>query len=748
MSGEGRTSDLGDAAAKRSPQSDPTLSRTDSAGEPTTEGGTPGASRVPSLGHRALAWLGTTSGLTFLVIAGFVAIGSYERLAQLGQASLWADEAQSTLVAFSVLQHGYPIIVSPHVIDNWEPLYPYFEALSIRLLGDSNLAYRLPSALFGIALIPISYLIGARLRDRYVGIAFAGMVALSTEYIAWSRQARWYTLLVVLMALGLLTALTWYRSHASRRRALCLIAMVVLGILAGTASIGVFLLYVPGLVAAGLAYLVALRWDSVRRFFGRPPTTHTGQAVPPPRLVPYRWRLPIILGPVVAVIIVLAADSSLTWALYRDILTPIFGYSPFPPVWSANIPSYLVNYYPGILAVAILGGLFIVLRRDPFDLALVTLCVVSLVTVTVGGSFAADVAGGGVSPARHLLPLIYFLFLLASLGIVEGVQRIYQSLRGSLRLPRPVRVSSPALFGFGIVVLLVLPCAVVPSGQTLYQNTWSSPADGLIPWVAFSLDPAHPSALYHTDQANYQLASDYVLNHRNSTDVVGATDCGPPAVYLGSVQYWIRGNARPGTTIQVDGKTEFQQTGSVLISNTSQLEGILYASAGWFVSDKPRTASPFYPGGMSLVLEYFMTEIPVASDNSIWLYHWNQSTPVTLLEMLQSRYAALQHLGTNLTRLVNWAEVGGVTSSSVRDLLLPMEAALLPYVAPNVLPLAVLVNVYNHRPDLQKEFPQMLQNSSNDTPLVHWAYEVTSGQLSDPAEPVLAPYVAWYQSHS
>jgi hypothetical protein len=77
-----------------------------------------------------------------------------------------------------------------------------------------------------------------------------------------------------------------------------------------------------------------------------------------------------------------------------------------------------------------------------------------------------------------------------------------------------------------------------------------------------------------------------------------------------------------------------------------------------------------------------------------------------------------------------------------------MEAALLPYVAPGILPLAILVNVYNHRPDLQTEFPQMLQNSSNDTPLIQWAYEVASGQLPDPAQSVLAPYAAWYQSHT
>jgi hypothetical protein len=160
MRSEGMTIDSGGAATTRSLRGDEPPSQQASAGEPKPTGGSLAASPGPSMWLRALRWLGTASGLTLLVIVGFVAIGSYERLEQLGQVSLWVDEAQSTLLAFSVLQHGYPIIVSPHVIDNWEPLYPYLEALSIRLLGNSNFAYRLPSALLGIALIPISYLIG------------------------------------------------------------------------------------------------------------------------------------------------------------------------------------------------------------------------------------------------------------------------------------------------------------------------------------------------------------------------------------------------------------------------------------------------------------------------------------------------------------------------------------------------------------------------------------------------------------
>jgi hypothetical protein len=59
-----------------------------------------------------------------------------------------------------------------------------------------------------------------------------------------------------------------------------------------------------------------------------------------------------------------------------------------------------------------------------------------------------------------------------------------------------------------------------------------------------------------------------------------------------------------------------------------------------------------------------------------------------------------------------------------------------------VKPLAVLLNVFNDRPDLQSMFPMVLQ--SNFTALIHWAHEVVTGQIQDPAYSVLEPYASYY----
>ena len=720
--------------------------------EPTPSGSE--AAQTGSPLARAAGWLRTPSGLTLLVILVFMAVGGYARLRDLGSVSVWADEAQSTIYAFSVLKHGYPIIVSTHLINNWEPLYPYMEGLSILVLGKSNFAFRLPSALLGIALIPLAFWVGAGIRDRYVGIALAAMVAFSTEYIAWSRQARWYILLVVLLALGLLVTLTWYRARSRRQRILCAVALGTLAVLAGLASIGVFLLYLPGILVAGLVYLALSRWEHVRRFFGRPTPPVTPSEFPAAWLVPYRFRAWVVVALLaLGAALILLLQKPLGVA-YTTVFTRIVGAPPYPLAWSGSFGPYLLEYYPGIIVLACVGAGFILLRRNPLEIALLALCGAAFVSVSV----AASLTNGTTTALgaemyqhsayeRHIFPLLFFLFVPAAIAIIELFQRSYRALVPRFRGVARFRRGTPVLFGVAMVVLLVLPGVVVPSTFTTYSHVQSSPADSLVAWFPFSLDPAYPSALYLTEQANYQLASEYVVTHRNASDVIAATSAGPPTVYCGSVQYWVNPMPVAAPIPNAAGQPTFFETGSVLVENTSQLEGLLFNTSGWLISDQPTPNPIGFPNGMNLVLTYFMTKILAGSDVSISLFHWNESNTTTLLRMLQSRGPGLGVLGTNLTVIADWAAIRGLTSTWYRDLLLPLESSILPLVGLSVLPLAILLSVFDHRSDLPAEFPQVLAQPSNYTGLIQWAYRVATGAIADPAGPILAPYAKWYQVH-
>ncbi|MCI4324306.1 MAG: glycosyltransferase family 39 protein [Thermoplasmata archaeon] len=692
-------------------------------------------------------WIRTPSGLTFLLLSVFVVVAAYVRLHDLGQLSLWNDEAQSTLVAFSIVQYGYPVIHAQHLINNFEPLYPYFEALSIAVLGHSNFAYRLPSAIMGIALVPLSYYLGSRLRDRYVGITLAAMTAFSSEFIAWSRQARWYILLVLLMSLAFLVATAWSHTTERRRRTWLLITLLVLGGFCALASVGLFLLYIPPILAGAIVYLVAVHWTELRAFFGLARTPDA--AIPPARYVPYWFRqLLAVLLPLAAIVVVLVAPDAVGSVATR-VLARAVGFTPYPLVWSPIFGSYLVGYYLGILVLVGFGALFMLWRRRPLDLALLTFCLVGFVSVSSLASLTNDIASGTTSFERHLLPLIYFLFVVAAIGLVEAIRLVYLLLRRiPLRLPHLRGTGRPVAFGVLVVILLVLPSVVVPSGQTVHQKSFEFPTGELTSWVPFSLDPSQPSAVYQADQADYQLAADWVIAHRNATDVVASTNPGAPEVYLGPVQYWVRGNALNNTVITVNGQPAFFQTGSLLVPTAIQLVPILLNSSGWLISDVPNVSGPPYAGDMNLVVKELMSKVAGGSDSSVSLFSWGVTTPLQIVTTICNNTASLRKLAENTGNLLDWVATNGTTWSTLRPVFLPLESYLVGHTSSGFAYLAVLADVYNHRPDLRAQFPEVLNSTGpNDPGLLHWAKEVVDGILSDPDAATLEPYKAQYDHY-
>ncbi|HKV90202.1 MAG TPA: glycosyltransferase family 39 protein, partial [Thermoplasmata archaeon] len=564
--------------------------------------------RPRTVPHPAVAWITSPAGLTFLAIAAFVLIGAYERLTHLGALSLWNDEAQSTLISFSILQHGYPVITAQHIINNYEPAYPYLEAASVGLLGHSNFAYRLPSALVGIALIPIAYYVGARLRERYVGITVAAMVALSSEYIAWSRQARWYMLLVVVFAIGTLLAIAWARTPDRTQRRWYALGLLPIAIVAGFTSIGLFLLYVPAILVGGIVYLIAVRWTTVLRIFGY--GVGPGQRLPKPRFLGYPERrlLAVILPVFVAVVVLVESSKISDVALH--LAARAVGFTPYPLVWSSNFGAYLAQYYLGVLLFDVVGVLYVAFRRDALELAVLAFTGSAFVSVSSLASLTNDIAAGSTSFERHIVPLLFFMFLIAALGAVSLARFAVRELDRMWRARPHLGSARTIVYGVAVAVILVVPGIVVPSGATVHQHPYEIQTGQLVTWVPFSIDPQQPSAIYQAQQADYQLAAEFVLAHRSPYDVVAGTNPGAPAVYIGSVQYWIRGNALNTTVINVGGKPAFFQTGSLLIANTTALENVLFNTSGWLISDVPGTRGLPFPNGMATVITGLMRFIP------------------------------------------------------------------------------------------------------------------------------------------
>jgi 4-amino-4-deoxy-L-arabinose transferase-like glycosyltransferase len=140
-------------------------------------------------------------------------------LANLGSPYLWQDEAQTALLARSILEHGIPhgtdgtnsfsqelgVEIDSSGVWRWHTWLSFYAvAASFALFGETTLAARLPFALFGIGCVLLTWALARELwRDRLAAGAAGGLLALSVPFLLLARQSRWYALAAFLSLAGL-----------------------------------------------------------------------------------------------------------------------------------------------------------------------------------------------------------------------------------------------------------------------------------------------------------------------------------------------------------------------------------------------------------------------------------------------------------------------------------------------------------------------------------------------------------------
>lgn len=134
-----------------------------------------------------------------LALLAIILLGLVLRVYHLAAQSLWWDEVFSALVSTQAL----PRIVSVTSTDIHPPLYYFLLHYWEDLFGTSDFAVRSLSVLFGVGAIPMIYVLGRRLFDEEVGIVSALILAVSSFNIAYSQEARMYSLLVLLALLSM-----------------------------------------------------------------------------------------------------------------------------------------------------------------------------------------------------------------------------------------------------------------------------------------------------------------------------------------------------------------------------------------------------------------------------------------------------------------------------------------------------------------------------------------------------------------
>lgn len=133
----------------------------------------------------------------WLALAAITTLGAGLRLYGLDKDSFWLDElirvTQARMESFDKLRDflrgdvhppGYVMLL--HAVNRW--------------LGQAEWHFRLPSALAGIAVIPIVFILGQRLYSHREGLAAAALTAILWCPINYSQEAAPYMILVALTA--------------------------------------------------------------------------------------------------------------------------------------------------------------------------------------------------------------------------------------------------------------------------------------------------------------------------------------------------------------------------------------------------------------------------------------------------------------------------------------------------------------------------------------------------------------------
>ncbi len=163
------------------------------------------------------------------------ALAAALRLSTLDLQSFWYDEA------FTAVHVLHPSLVSTlrAVVhsENTPPLWYVIAWADTRLFGTGEIALRAPSAIAGIATVPVAWAIGRELTGRWAAIACALLVAVNPLFVWYSQEARAYALFVLTAALAILCFLRLMRAEErtdarAGRRSRDVVAFTVSGVLA------------------------------------------------------------------------------------------------------------------------------------------------------------------------------------------------------------------------------------------------------------------------------------------------------------------------------------------------------------------------------------------------------------------------------------------------------------------------------------------------------------------------------------
>lgn len=181
-----------------------------------------------------------------LLLGALVIVGTALRVYGIGTA-LWYDEIVTLVES---VRSPFAEIVTRFPGDNHHPLYSVLGHIAVAVFGEQPWALRLPAAAFGVATVPLLYLVGRRVTDRTEAGAAALILTVSYHHIWFSQNARGYTAVLFCVLLSTYALLRWFDE---RRRSFVVLFAV-------STALGAYAHLTTVLVAVGQALAIAIAW--------------------------------------------------------------------------------------------------------------------------------------------------------------------------------------------------------------------------------------------------------------------------------------------------------------------------------------------------------------------------------------------------------------------------------------------------------------------------------------------------------
>lgn len=171
--------------------------------------------------------------IEFVCVVLILCCSSVLILSNLGNQYLWQDEAQTALIAKTILTHGIPLgfdgrnsfsqelgaEYGKNYIYKWHPWFTfYLLAAFFALFGVSTFTARLPFALLGMGTVLVGYYFAKSLwQSRRAGVLAAILLLVTVSFLVLVRQCRYYSPAAFFALLGLFGyySLVERRKHAS-----------------------------------------------------------------------------------------------------------------------------------------------------------------------------------------------------------------------------------------------------------------------------------------------------------------------------------------------------------------------------------------------------------------------------------------------------------------------------------------------------------------------------------------------------